>query len=107
MHIGVVWEGVDFREITREVVTLVRLVWGNLYLNSLRYVFGFVILVFVYRTKQIREYIKSGFNNQIWLSIKAVSWDLERAPTLVASILPFLNSIRVGIPRTPYLDGVA
>src|SRR5918994_5420913 len=29
------------------------------------------------------------------------------APTLVAAISPFLNSIRVGMPRTPYLVGVS
>src|SRR5690606_30234560 len=28
------------------------------------------------------------------------------APTLVAATSPFLNSIKVGIPRTPYLVGV-
>ena len=40
------------------------------------------------------------------LSMNAVSCDFESAPTLVASTLPFLNSIRVGMPRTPKLDGV-
>ena len=40
------------------------------------------------------------------LSRNAVSWDLDSAPTLVASILPFLNSIRVGMPRMPNLAGV-
>src|SRR5918994_5228077 len=29
------------------------------------------------------------------------------APTLVAAISPFLNSIKVGMPRTPYLVGVS
>ena len=37
------------------------------------------------------------------LSRNAVSWDLESAPTRVASTAPFLNSIRVGMPRTPNL----
>src|SRR5690606_34137140 len=45
--------------------------------------------------------------NQILLSRKAASWDLDRAPTLVASTLPSLNSISVGIPRTPYFGGVS
>src|SRR5512140_2552177 len=40
------------------------------------------------------------------LSMKAVSCDLETAPTFVASTEPFLNSIRVGMPRMPYLGGV-
>ena len=34
--------------------------------------------------------------------MKAVSCDLESAPTLVASTLPFLKSIRVGMPRMPF-----
>src|SRR5687767_2374762 len=29
------------------------------------------------------------------------------APTLVAAISPFLNSMSVGMPRTPYLVGVS
>ena len=33
------------------------------------------------------------------LSMKAVSWDFDTAPTLVASTSPPLNSIRVGMPR--------
>ena len=41
------------------------------------------------------------------LSIKAVSWDLDTAPTLVASTLPFLKIIRVGMPRMPNFGGVA
>jgi hypothetical protein len=41
------------------------------------------------------------------LSIKAASCDLERAPTLVASTLPFLKIISVGMPRIPNLAGVA
>src|SRR5690606_16694898 len=40
------------------------------------------------------------------LSMNAVSWDLERAPTLVASSSPPLNSIRVGMPRRLNLAGV-
>ena len=35
------------------------------------------------------------------LSMKAESWVFDTAPTLVASTLPPLNSIRVGIPRMP------
>ena len=35
------------------------------------------------------------------LSMNAVSWDLETAPTLVASTSPSLNSISVGMPRIP------
>ena len=45
--------------------------------------------------------------NQMLLSTKAASWDLDRAPTLVASTLPFLKIIRVGMPRMPNLGGVA
>src|SRR5690606_2300898 len=41
------------------------------------------------------------------LSRKAVSWDLESAPTLVAATWPFLNSISVGMPRMPYLAAVS
>ena len=35
------------------------------------------------------------------LSMKAVNWDLETAPTLVASTSPPRKSIRVGMPRMP------
>ena len=38
---------------------------------------------------------------QMLLSIKAVNWDFDTAPTLVASTSPSLNSISVGIPRMP------
>lgn len=38
--------------------------------------------------------------------IKAVSWDLDTAPTLVASSMPSLNSSKVGIPRTLNIGGV-
>jgi hypothetical protein len=41
------------------------------------------------------------------LSINAVNCDLDNAPTFVASTSPFLNIISVGIPRIPYLGGVA
>src|SRR5690606_18179318 len=41
------------------------------------------------------------------LSRKAESWDLDSAPTLAASTSPFLNTVRVGMPRTPYLRGVS
>ena len=36
---------------------------------------------------------------QMLLSRKAVSWDFDIAPTLKASMFPFLKSISVGIPR--------
>lgn len=39
--------------------------------------------------------------NQIFSSRKALSCDFVKAPTFVASILPFLKSINVGIPLTP------
>src|SRR5436190_122558 len=39
------------------------------------------------------------------LSRKAVSCDFESAPTRVASTLPFLNSISVGMPRMPNFAG--
>ena len=39
--------------------------------------------------------------NQMALSIIWVSWPLLTAPIWVASTLPFLNTIRVGMPRTP------
>ena len=38
--------------------------------------------------------------------MKAVSCDLDMAPTLVASSPPFLNSISVGMPRMPYLGAL-
>jgi hypothetical protein len=41
------------------------------------------------------------------LSRKAVNWDLDSAPTRVASTLPFLNSISVGMPRMPNFAGVS
>ena len=51
--------------------------------------------------------VGEAYSVQIWLSINAVSCDLDNAPTLVASTEPFLNSISVGMPRMPYLGGVA
>src|SRR5216684_1257145 len=48
-----------------------------------------------------------GYSCQILLSRKAVSWDFESAPTRVASTLPFLNSISVGMPRMPNFAGTA
>ena len=39
------------------------------------------------------------------LSMKAVNSDFDSAPTLVATMLSFLNKISVGIPRIPYLRG--
>ena len=39
--------------------------------------------------------------------MNAVSWDLERAPTLVPTTAPFLNNISVGMPRMPNFAGVA
>ena len=53
-----------------------------------------------------RSVVGEGYSVQIWLSINAVSCDLDNAPTLVASTEPFLNSISVGMPRTPYFGGV-
>ena len=46
---------------------------------------------------------RSGFAtvDQMALSIIWVSWPLLTAPIWVASTLPFLNTIRVGMPRTP------
>jgi len=38
---------------------------------------------------------------QMALSIIWASWPLLTAPIWVASTLPFLNTIRVGMPRTP------
>ncbi len=38
---------------------------------------------------------------QMALSIIWVSWPLLTAPIWVASTLPFLNTIKVGMPRTP------
>jgi hypothetical protein len=35
------------------------------------------------------------------LSIICASWPLLTAPIWVASTLPFLNTIKVGMPRTP------
>src|SRR6266852_367660 len=49
---------------------------------------------------------RSGYRFQILLSMNAASWVFESAPTLVASTLPFLKSISVGMPRMPYLGGV-
>src|SRR4029078_5381149 len=40
------------------------------------------------------------------LSKKAESCDLDTAPTFCASTVPFLNRMRVGIPRMPNLGGV-
>jgi len=39
--------------------------------------------------------------DQRLLSMNAASWLFEAAPTFVASTLPFLNSISVGMPRIP------
>jgi len=40
------------------------------------------------------------------LSINVVNWDFDKAPTLVASTLPFLKIIKVGMPLMPNLAGV-
>src|SRR5699024_2515435 len=40
-------------------------------------------------------------------SRNAASCGLDNAPTLVATALPSLNNISVGIPRTPNLAGVS
>ena len=42
-----------------------------------------------------------GTSSYKLVSIKAVNWDFDKAPTLVASTLPSLNSMRVGMPRMP------
>src|SRR5690606_18313495 len=47
------------------------------------------------------------YSDQRWLSRKTVSCDFDRAPTLLATIEPFLKSISVGMPRTAYLAVVA
>ena len=39
-------------------------------------------------------------------SMKAVNCDLDKAPTRCPATSPFLNRIRVGIPRMPYFGGV-
>lgn len=58
-----------------------------------------------------RPYVNSGFvkpsGNQMFASMNAANWVLDSAPTLVASTLPFLNNISVGMPRIPYFGGVA
>src|SRR5512139_868670 len=54
-----------------------------------------------------RTFRPEGHGDYRLLSIKAASCDFERAPTLVASTLPFLKIIRVGMPRMPNLAGVA
>src|SRR5574343_1720111 len=53
-----------------------------------------------------RTFRPGDYGDYRLLSIKAASWDLDSAPTLVASTLPFLKIIRVGMPRMPYLAGV-
>ncbi len=45
-------------------------------------------------------------DDQSWPSKNVVSCDFDSAPTLVASTLPPLNSINVGMPRIPYFGGV-
>ncbi len=40
-------------------------------------------------------------------SMKAVSWALLSAPTLVAASCPSLNNMRVGMPRIPNLAGTS
>src|SRR5471032_170929 len=40
--------------------------------------------------------ICGALETQILASRNAANWDFDRAPTLVASTLPFLNNIRVG-----------
>ena len=44
MHIGVIWEGVVLREITREVVTLVRLVRER---GNLNYLVRLLVVEFI------------------------------------------------------------
>ena len=45
--------------------------------------------------------VRRSPGDQTLLSMNAVNWDFDTAPTLVASTLPSLNSISVGIPRIP------
>lgn len=59
------------------------------------------------RERLYDQAMAKGYSVQIWLSMNAVNWDLDSAPTLVASTEPFLNNISVGMPRMPYLGGVA
>ena len=40
-------------------------------------------------------------------STNSTSWALDRAPTLVASTVPFLNTRSVGMPRTLNLAAVS
>jgi len=63
---------------------------------------------FVFKFKLAREnqFVQSKFNNYMVLSINADNCDLDAAPTLVPTTLPFLNIINVGIPRTAYFCGV-
>ncbi len=70
--------------------------------SSHRLPFGFVA-----KCTRIFSLGCQGLDIQRLLSKKSASWDLERAPTLVASTFPFLNSIKVGMPRMPYLGGVS
>src|SRR5207237_3221687 len=48
-----------------------------------------------------------GRSAQMTDSTHSISLPLGRAPILVAATWPLLNSIRVGMPRTPYFLGVA
>src|SRR5690606_2466487 len=50
---------------------------------------------------------RMGWEDQRASSRKAWSWVRDRAPTLVAATLPSLNSIRVGMPRMPYLAALS
>jgi hypothetical protein len=53
------------------------------------------------------SHVPGAYCVQMLLSRKAVSCDFDSAPTFIASILPFLKSISVGIPRMPYLRGTS
>ncbi len=66
--------------------------------------FALTLSLFVQRVQYffgVERRTESTYMFYILLSRKAASCDLETAPTLVASTLPFLNNIRVGMPRMP------
>src|SRR5689334_9487432 len=59
------------------------------------------------RAVRTNSRVRKGYRGQMLLSMNAASWVRETAPTFCASMEPFLNSMRVGMPRTWYLGGVA
>ena len=70
MHIGVICEGVDIREIAWEVATWFGWFGGNLCLDSF---VRNLITGSVYRTKKFNGCNRLDHNDQIWLSMNAVS----------------------------------